>query len=161
MWFGILFQCYDEDAGRGARRMVAVDPRPDPSQSSGPSSLGATRQPPRCLGNLQSRDGGGVEPNINVAKCQCSQGSRVRHDSSRSRGWGHQGRTRSCVEARQGTEQVSTSRAPVPEVTFEAARVRVQKLEAALLALADFPGPEVNVLEAALTRAKAAAGRLR
>ena len=52
---------------------------------------------------------------------------------------------------------MSSSRALVPEVTFEAARVRVQKLEAALLALADFPGPEVDVLQAALTRAKAAA----
>ena len=39
---------------------------------------------------------------------------------------------------------VSPGRAPVP-VTFEAARVLVQKFEAALLAMADFPGPEVDV----------------
>ena len=52
---------------------------------------------------------------------------------------------------------VSLGRAPVPEVTFEAARVRVHKLEAALLAMADFPGPEVDVLQAAVTRARAAA----
>ena len=73
----------------------------------------------------------------------------------------HQSRLRSCVEARQEQNkagQVSSIRAPVPEVTFEAARVRVQKLEAVLLALADFP---VNVLEAALTRDKAAASHLR
>ena len=72
------------------------------------------------------------------------------------------GATKAGLEAalRRAKEQhkgVSLGRAPVPEVTFEAARVRVQKLEAALLAMADFPGPEVDVLPAALTRAKAAA----
>ena len=51
---------------------------------------------------------------------------------------------------------MSPGRAPVPEVTFEAARVRVQKLEADLLSMAGFPGPEVDVLQAGLTRAKAA-----
>ena len=66
---------------------------------------------------------------------------------------------RSSVEACQRTGQngVSPGRAPVLEVTFEAARVRVQKMEAALLAMADFPRPEVDVLQAVLTRAKAAA----
>ena len=72
------------------------------------------------------------------------------------------GATKAGLEAalRRAKEQhkgVSPGRAPVPEVTFEAARVRVQKLEAALLAIADFPGPEVDVLQAVLTHAKAAA----
>ena len=44
-----------------------------------------------------------------------------------------------------------------PRRRFEAARVRVVKLEAALAALADFSGPEVDALTAALARAQVAA----
>ena len=50
--------------------------------------------------------------------------------------------------------KVAPSRAPVPEVTIEAARAR---LEAALGALADHTGPEVDVLTTALARARIAA----
>ena len=42
-------------------------------------------------------------------------------------------------------------------VTIEAARVRVARLEAALSALADQAGPEVDALKAVLTRARVAA----
>ena len=48
--------------------------------------------------------------------------------------------------ARDKAKVATPSRAPVAEVTFEAARVRVVTLEAALAALADFSGPEVDVL---------------
>ena len=48
-------------------------------------------------------------------------------------------------------------RAIVPEVTFEAARVKVVKLETALAALSDCAGPEVDALQEALARVKVAA----
>ena len=87
-------------------------------------------------------------------RCECSQGSRVRHGSFRSRRWatkaGHEAALRRVKD--QDKSGVSPGRAPVQEVMFEAARVRVQKLEAALLAMADFPVPEVDVLQAVLTR---------
>ena len=59
--------------------------------------------------------------------------------------------------AKDRAKVATPSRAPVPEVTFEAARVRVVKLEAALAALADVSGPEVDALRNALARAKVAA----
>ena len=41
-------------------------------------------------------------------------------------------------------------RAPVPEAMFEAARVNVSKLEAAIEAMGEFQGPEVQFLQGAL-----------
>ena len=88
-------------------------------------------------------------------RCQCSQGSRVRHVSSRSRGWDHQGRPRSCVEARQGTEQ---SGAPVPEVTFVGSPGQGGRSWKQLSSLWQISqARKVDVLQAALTRAKSAA----
>ena len=51
-------------------------------------------------------------------------------------------------------------RAPVPEAMFEAARVRVSKLEAAIEAMGEFQGPEVQFLQGALARARVAASPL-
>ena len=81
-------------------------------------------------------------------RCECSQGSRVGHGSSRSRGWRHQSRSRSSVEACQRTAQVCESRPfSSPGGYIRGTRVRVQKLEAALFAMTDFPGPEVDILQ--------------
>ena len=59
--------------------------------------------------------------------------------------------------AKDKAKAATPSRAPVPEVTFEAARVKVVKLEAALAALSACAGPEVDALREALARAKVAA----
>ena len=59
--------------------------------------------------------------------------------------------------ARDKAKVAAPSRAPVPEVAIEVARGRVVKLEAALVALGDHTGPEVEALTAALGRARAAA----
>ena len=59
--------------------------------------------------------------------------------------------------AKDKAKVATLSRAPVPEVTLEAARVRVVKLEAALAALADVSGPEVDAMRKALARARVAA----
>ena len=87
----------------GGWLQLICGPRPK-SEQWPKSSLGATRQP---------RDGGGVEPYINVAKN--ANAAKVLEFAMTALG------------PEDGAKRVS-SRAPVPEVTFEAARVRVQKL---------------------------------
>ena len=62
-----------------------------------------------------------------------------------------------ALERAKQKAKVAPSRAPAPEVTIDAARVRVARLEAALSALADHTGPEVDALTAALARARIAA----
>ena len=62
-----------------------------------------------------------------------------------------------ALERAKQKAKVAPSRAPAPEVTIDAARVRVARLEAALSALADRTGPEVDALTAALARARIAA----
>ena len=59
--------------------------------------------------------------------------------------------------AKDKAKVATPARAPVPEVTFEAARVKLVKLEAALAALSDCAGPDADVLREALARAKVAA----
>ena len=56
--------------------------------------------------------------------------------------------------AKDKAKFATPSRAPVLEVTLEAARVRVVNLEAALAALVDVSGPDVDTLRNALARAK-------
>ena len=62
-----------------------------------------------------------------------------------------------ALERAKQKAKVAPSRAPAPEVTIDAARARVARLEAALSALADHTGPEVDALTAALARARIAA----
>ena len=62
-----------------------------------------------------------------------------------------------ALERAKQKAKVAPTRAPVPEVTIDAARLRVARLEAALSALADHSGPEVDALTAALARARIAA----
>ena len=58
--------------------------------------------------------------------------------------------------AKDRAKVATPSRAPVPEVTFEAAPIRAVKLEATLAVLADVSGPEVDALRNALACAKVA-----
>ena len=76
--------------------------------------------------------------------------------------WAEDGVVRAGLEAalqraKDKAKVATPSRAPVPEVTLEVARVRVVKLEAALAVLADVSGPEVDALRNTLARAKVAA----
>ena len=57
----------------------------------------------------------------------------------------------------QAQAATQANRAQVPEAMFEAARVRVSKLEAAIEAMGEFQGPEVQYLQGALARARVAA----
>ena len=82
--------------------MVAVDPRPETQVRAVAQAVWA--QPVSRPGVWETTSQGTVEEWSRTStsrRCQCSQGSRVRHDSSRAT----KGRPRSCVEARQGTEQ--------------------------------------------------------
>ena len=65
---------------------------------------------------------------------------------------------RSGTEAKDQVQAATQAkREPVPEAMFEAARVRVSKLEAAIKAMGEFQGPEVQFLRGALARASVAA----
>ena len=86
-------------------------------------------------------------------RCECRQGSRVRHGSPRARGTGLEAALRRVKEQTQAG--VSPSRAPVPEVTFKAARVKCETGSSSRRH-SRLPRAGSRCLQAALTRTKAA-----
>ena len=115
------------DPGRGARGMAPGDPRPKTEVGEVADAVWA-----QSLSRPE-------EWSRSSTPRTCNEGARVRNGSSRARGWYYERRVRE--QAKVGK---TPTRAPVPEVTFEAARVNVQKLEAALLALTDCLGADVD-----------------
>ena len=128
----------------------------DPQQRNGHISLCATRQPRRCLANRNPGDVGGTESlshNSNTA-AQVLQSALALGPED--------GNTRVGIEAAvkrvkdQTPAATQAKRALVPEAMFEAARVRVSKLEAAIEAMGEFQSPEVQFLQSSLARARVA-----
>ena len=91
------------DPSRGA---LAVDPRPETQSEQWPMQSGRSPSAAQVPGKPPVK--GTVEEwscSSTSRRCECSQGSRVGHGSSRSRGWRHQSRSRSSVEACRRTAQ--------------------------------------------------------
>ena len=128
--------------GRGARGMAPGDPRPKIEVGEVANAVWAqsVSRPEEWSRSSTPR--------------RCNEGARVRHGSSRARGWHHERRPRSCTEARQGTGQSghNSHASPSPR-----GHVRGGSGQSAEVGSTDCPGADVDTLQAVQTRAKAAA----